>query len=63
MGIAKFETGGLETQGTTQNTGGGSSKMLFIIIGLGIAAYLGYKYVYLPSKQKKQENDDRQNPE
>jgi hypothetical protein len=60
MGIAKFETGSMiETPANGQ--GGGSSKMLITLAVIALVGYLGYKYVYLPSKEKKPENDNRQN--
>lgn len=32
----------------------GSSNTILYIIGLGIVSYLGYRYVYLPYKERKQ---------
>jgi hypothetical protein len=60
MGIAKFETGAPEIQGTSTNSGG-SSKTLIMIAVVGLIAYLGYKFIIKPEQdKKKQENDNRQ---
>lgn len=58
--IAKFETGApVMASNPTTNNGGGSSKMLITLAVIALVGYLGYKYVYLPSKEKKPENDNR----
>jgi hypothetical protein len=60
MGIAKFETGAPEIQGTSTSSGG-SSKTLITIAVIGLIAYLGYRFVIKPEQdKKKQENDNRQ---
>ena len=59
--IAKFETmGGVPNMGAPSTSNGGSSKMLLTLAVLGLVGYLGYKYVYLPSQQKKQTENDNQ---
>ena len=49
MAIAKFETGSVSSTGSKS---GGGSNTLFILIGLGLVAYFGYKYWYIPKKEK-----------
>jgi predicted negative regulator of RcsB-dependent stress response len=59
--IAKFETmGNVPDLGTPSANNGGGSKMLITLAVIGLVGYLGYKYVYLPSQQKKQEENDNQ---
>jgi predicted negative regulator of RcsB-dependent stress response len=59
--IAKFETmGNVPDMGTPSASNGGGSKMLITLAVIGLVGYLGYKYVYLPSQQKKQEENDNQ---
>lgn len=63
--IAKFETMGIVPQmGTPNTSNGGSSKTIISLVVVGLIAYLGYKYVYLPAQQKKQlENDNQRQTE
>jgi hypothetical protein len=58
--IAKFETTGVVPDLGTPNAsnGGGSSKLLVTLAVIGLIGYLGYKYVYIPSQEKKQEEND-----
>jgi len=61
--IAKFETmGNVPQMGAPSgsNGNGGGSKMLITLAVIGLVGYLGYKYVYLPSQQKKQVENDNQ---
>jgi predicted negative regulator of RcsB-dependent stress response len=59
--IAKFDTmGSIPNMGTPDASNGGSSKMLITLAVIGLVGYLGYKYVYLPSQQKKQVENDNQ---
>jgi hypothetical protein len=61
--IAKFDSiGSIPTIGGTPSAsnGGGGSKMLLTLAVIGLVGYLGYKYVYLPSQQKKQVENDNQ---
>ena len=59
--IAKFDTmGSIPNMGTPDASNGGSSKMLKTLAVIGLVGYLGYKYVYLPSQQKKQVENDNQ---
>jgi hypothetical protein len=52
--IAKFQS---EIPAGTPVASNGKSNMIITLAVLGLIAYLGYKYVYLPSKEKKPEND------
>jgi hypothetical protein len=53
MAIANFQTGGTTNVSTGSNSGSGSSTKTILIAALLIgAAYLGYKYWYLPKKEK-----------
>jgi hypothetical protein len=63
--IAKFETmGSVPQMGTPNASNGGGSKMLITLAVIGLVGYLGYKYVYLPSQEKKQlENDNQRQTE
>jgi predicted negative regulator of RcsB-dependent stress response len=63
--IAKFETmGSVPQMGTPSASNGGGSKMLITLAVIGLVGYLGYKYVYLPSQEKKQlENDNQRQTE
>ena len=47
--ITEFNT---STPGSTVKKG--SSNTIILLIGLGIVWYLGYRYVYLPYKERKQ---------
>jgi len=59
--IAKFETmGSVPDMGAPSTSNGGGSKMLLTLAVLGLVGYLGYKYVYLPSIEKKQTENDNQ---
>jgi flagellar basal body-associated protein FliL len=59
--IAKFETmGSVPQMGTPNASNGGSSKTIISLVVVGLIAYLGYKYVYLPSQEKKQTENDNQ---
>lgn len=60
--IAKFETIGSTTDLSASNTTstGGSGKMFLTLAIIGLVGYLGYKYVYLPSKEKKETENDNQ---
>lgn len=60
--IAKFDTmGSIPNMGTPNaSNGGGGTKMLLTLAVIGLVGYLGYKYVYLPSQQKKQVENDNQ---
>ncbi len=60
--IAKFDSIGSIPQigGTPSASNGGGSKMLITLAVIGLVGYLGYKYVYLPSQQKKQVENDNQ---
>jgi hypothetical protein len=50
--ITKLETGPTDLGGQVTSTGK-SNTLLYIVLGIGIL-YLGYKFVYLPSKEKKE---------
>lgn len=52
--IAKFNTGSLSAEGSESSSGSGG-KTLLIIGGLLLAGWLGYKFVYLPYKAKKEQ--------
>jgi hypothetical protein len=54
--ITRLETSLPDMGGQGTATTGKSNTLLYIVIGIGIL-YLGYKFVYLPSKEKK-ENED-----
>jgi predicted negative regulator of RcsB-dependent stress response len=56
--IAKFETMNVPQMGNSSASNGGGSKTLITLIVFGLIGYLGYRYVYLPSQQKKQEEND-----
>ena len=45
MSLVKFNTMGAETKG--------GNNTLWIILGLGVVGYLGYKYWYLPRQEAK----------
>jgi len=51
--ITKLETGVPGSVGQGTSTGGGNNTLIYFIVGLGLL-YLGYKFVYLPSKEKKE---------
>jgi|LakMenEpi03Aug12_release.lakeMendotaPanAssembly.Ray.scaffolds.fasta_scaffold1510056_2 hypothetical protein len=53
--IAKFQS---EIPAGTSASPNGKSNMIITLAVIGLIAYLGYKYVYLPSKEKKPENDE-----
>lgn len=50
--VTKFDT----TSSGTQSSGGGSTKMVLIVLGLALAGYGFYKFVYLPKKQKEEQS-------
>lgn len=52
--IAKFETGGTSSNGTSSAPSGGGSSMntIFLILGLAAVAYLGFRYL---NKKKEDE--------
>lgn len=53
MAIANFQTGGAPNVSAIPNSGGGSSmKTILIAAAILGAAYLGYKYWYLPRQEK-----------
>jgi hypothetical protein len=52
--ITKLETGAPDLGGQGASTGKGNNTLIYFVIGLGLL-YLGYKFVYLPSKQKKED--------
>jgi hypothetical protein len=56
--ITKLETGVPQITGDVASTGKSSNTLLYVVLGLGLI-YLGYKFVYLPSQQKK-ENESAQ---
>jgi hypothetical protein len=58
--IAKFDTIGSTSTGTANTSNGGSSKMLLTLAVVGLLGYLAYKYVYLPSKEKKELENENQ---
>ena len=49
--ITKFETPAISTN--LPQTGKSSNTLLYVVLGIGLI-YLGYKFVYLPSKEKKE---------
>lgn len=51
--ITKIETGAPQVSAPGVSAGKSSNTMLYVLLGLGLL-YLGYKFVYLPSKQKKE---------
>ncbi len=56
MAIANFETGGsTPSVGTSK---GGSKNLLIIVAAAGLV-YLGYKYWYLPKKEKEKNDNQR----
>jgi hypothetical protein len=56
--ITKLETGIPQISEAGAPTGKSSNTLLYVVLGLGLL-YLGYKFVYLPAKQKK-ENESAQ---
>lgn len=58
--ITKLETGlpDLGGQGTGTATSGKSNTLLYVVLAAGLL-YLGYKFVYLPSKEKKENEDTK----
>jgi hypothetical protein len=52
MAIANFQTGGAPNVSASPSSGGSSTKTILIAALLIGAAYLGYKYWYLPKKEK-----------
>lgn len=56
MAIANFQTGGAPNVSASPSSGGSSTKTILIAALLIGAAYLGYKYWYLPRQEK---NDDK----
>jgi hypothetical protein len=52
--ITKFESTAITPD--VPSTEKSNNTLIYIVLGLGLI-YLGYKYVYLPSKEKK-ENED-----
>jgi hypothetical protein len=56
--ITKLETGTPDLGGQSSSTGKGGNTLIYVAIGLGLL-YLGYKFVYLPSKEKKENEDTK----
>lgn len=50
--IAKFETGASAPAAGSSASNGSGMNTILILLGLAVAAYLGYQYI-----QKKKEND------
>jgi hypothetical protein len=49
--IAKFQS---EMNTGTPASSNGKSNMIITLAVIGLIAYLGYKYVYLPQKENKE---------
>lgn len=58
--IAKFNLNGSAPINNVSTNSGGSSKMLLTLLVIGLVGYVGYKYFYLPSKEKKELENDNQ---
>jgi len=57
--ITKFETGAAAPgtgTGTGAEAGKGGNALVWIVV-IAAAAYLGYKFVYLPYVEKQKQND------
>jgi hypothetical protein len=56
MAIANFETG---NSAPSVGTSKGGSKSIFMLIAAAGLVYLGYKYWYLPKKEKEKNDNQR----